>query len=104
MHKTLTAVIAALSLAAVAAPAAAAINARQLNQMRNIDAGVRSGKLTPREAATLRAEQRMIERTKHVLKSRNGYGDGDERRIHRMQDAAARHIDRLKFNAARVAK
>ena len=102
MNKTVTAIIAALSLAAVAAPAAAAVNARQLNQMRNIDAGVRSGKLTPREAATLRAEQRMIENTKHRLKAHNGYGNRDERRIHAMQDAAARHIDRLKFNGRRA--
>ena len=104
MNKTLTAIAAALSLAVVAAPATAAINSRQLNQERNIDAGVRSGKLTPHEAQTLRAEQRHIENTKHRLKRHNGYGDRDEREIHRMQDQAARNIDRLKYNGARVAK
>ena len=103
MNKTVTAIVAALSLAAVAAPAGAVVNARQLNQERNIDAGVRSGKLTPREASTLRAEVRAIERQKRAFE-RHGYTRVEKARIHTMQDALANRIDRLKMNGRRVAK
>ena len=103
MNKPLFAAIAGLALLSVAAPAAAAVNARQLNQQRLIDAGVRSGKLTPHEASVLRNEQRSIERAKGMAKMRhNGrYTAAAERRIHAMQDAAERHIQRLKYNGAR---
>ncbi len=101
MTKTLTAVIAALSLASLAVPAAAAINARQLNQERNIDAGVRSGKLTRAEARTLRAEVDAIERQKERFTMRGGYSAREKQIIHARQDALARHIDRLKMNGRR---
>ncbi len=94
------------AFALVAVPAAAAVNARQVDQRRSIDAGVRSGKLTAHEAAKLRTEQNLITRAKVDAKARhNGHLTAhDEKRIHDMQDAAARHIDRLKHNSARGTK
>lgn len=101
MNKTLTAIVAALSLAAVAAPAGAAINARGLNHDRLIDAGERSGKLTRAEARTLRAEQNAIERKKRRFERDGNYTRREKAIIHDQQEAAARHIDRLKANGRR---
>lgn len=71
MLKTSFAVLIATGLAgmAVAQPAA---NLRQLNQERRIDAGARSGKLTPHEAAVLRGQQHSIARDKQAMKARHG--------------------------------
>ena len=98
MKLTLTAIAAALSLAAVAAPASAAVNARQLNQQRNIDAGVRSGKLTPREATNLRMEVRAIERHKARFTRDGRYTQREKDVIHAQQAALSNKIDRLKHN------
>ena len=103
MNRFLAATAAAMALATLAAPASAAVNARQLNQYRNIDAGLRSGKLTRAEVTTLRAEQHAIERAAERFKfSGRTYTDREKAKIHAMQDAAARHIDRLKHNARRA--
>jgi hypothetical protein len=89
----------ALSLAApvLAQPAA---NLRQLNQERRIDAGVRSGKLTPHEAAALRAQQHSIASQKQRLKARH-HGHltrRDKAAIHARQRAADRRILMNKHN------
>ena len=101
MNKTLLILTAALSAATLVAPAAAAINARGLNHIRLIDAGARSGKLTRAEARTLRAEQRQIERHKRRFEADGRYSKREKAVIHSQQDAAARHIDRLKNNGRR---
>ena len=102
MNRFLTAAIAALSIGALAAPASAAVNARQLNQQRNIDAGLRSGKLTRGEYNRLKAEQRAITHASERFKYTGGrYTEAEKQRVHAMQDAAARHMDRLKHNARR---
>ncbi len=102
MMKTLYAAAGALALFAVATPSVAAVNLRQLNQERRIDAGVRSGKLTRHEARKLKSEQRIIARQKAAAKARHGgrLTRADKARIHAHQDAANRHIKRLKHNAA----
>ena len=76
--------------AAVAGP----VNVRQVNQERRIDAGHRSGKLTTREAAQLRAEQRAIQRYTARQRARHGghLTAADKRTIHAMQARANRHI------------
>lgn len=65
MKKIITAALAAASLAAVAAPAAAqpfmGINQRQANLDQRIDMGVRNGSLTRREAFQLRTEFRQLQ-------------------------------------------
>ena len=98
MHRTL---IAALAVFALAAPAAASINARGLNHNRLIDAGARSGKLTRAEARILRDEQTRIEFRKDRFTRDGDYSAREKQVIRRQQDAAARHIDRLKNNARR---
>ena len=103
MNKFFLAATAAALAVGVALPAAAAINVRQTEQRASIDAGVRSGALTPHEARVLRQEQNLITRAKLHTKDRNGghLDAAQKKRIHDMQDAAARHIDRLKHNGAR---
>lgn len=100
MNRFFLAATAAVMALGVALPAAAAINARQIDQRRSIDAGARSGKLTAHEARTLRQEQDLITRAKLRTKDRKGghLSAMDKKRVHDMQDAAARHIDRLKHN------
>lgn len=104
MNKFLLTATAALLAVTVAMPAAAAVNARQVAQRNSIDAGVRSGKLTPYEARVLRQEQNLITRAKVRTKDRHGGNltDNAEKRIHDMQDAAERHINRLKSNRNRA--
>ncbi len=91
------------TLAAATAAPAETINLRQLNQQRNIDAGVRSCKLTAAEAHTLRREQHDITNAKKRFKAMDGgrITSHHEARIHAMQDAADRHIGRLKHNGRR---
>lgn len=103
MNRILLAATAAVMAISVAAPAAAAINARQIAQRDSIDAGVRSGKISHREAVELRTEQNLITRKKLQLKEAHGghLTAMDNKRIHDMQDAAARHIGRLKHNSIR---
>jgi len=72
MHRAILAMAAAASVATCSVPATAQRNARQLNQERNIDAGIRSGKLTTREARNLKAEVRAIERQARVYQ-RDGH-------------------------------
>ncbi len=100
MNKLFLAVTAAALAAGVALPAAAAVNARQIEQRNSIDAGVRGGTITGHEARVLRQEQNLITRAKLRMKARHGghLSAGDKDRIHQMQDAAARHIDRFKGN------
>ena len=93
--------IAAVATVATSVPAAALVNARQLNQERNIDAGVRSGKLTQREARSLRAEVRAIAAQKAALTRDGRYSQRDKNIIHARQDRLAHRIDRLKANGRR---
>lgn len=102
MNKFFLAATAAMMAVGVAMPAAASINAQQVDQRRQIDAGVRSGKITPREYRRLRSEQQMIESTKSRLKARGGYSNRDERMVHAMQDAAQAHIRMAKQNGRRA--
>ncbi len=100
--KTLFAMVAAASVATCSvAPAHAAVNARQLNQERNIDAGVRSGKLTQREARSLRAEVRAIENNKRAYTRDGRYSNREKAMIHDQQAALSNRIDKLKANGRR---
>ena len=103
MNKLFLAVTAAVMAAGVAMPAAAAVNARQIGQRNSIDAGIRNGTISPHEARILRQEQNLITRAKLRMKAHNGghMSAADKKRLHDMQDAAARHIDRLKNNRVR---
>lgn len=101
MKLKFTALVAAVAMLGVSMPAAAAVNARQLNQQRNIDAGVRSGKLTYREARTLRMDVKAIERNKRAYTRDGRYSNREKARIHAQQEALSNKIDRLKANGRR---
>jgi hypothetical protein len=103
--KTLITLALALGTLSTAGTAIAAgpINARQLNQERRIDAGVRSGKLTHREAAQLRAQQRSISRQEDRMRARSGgpLTRRDKAVLHARQERANRAILAKKHNARR---
>lgn len=93
-----------LTISAVSAPALAGpINARQFNQERLIDAGVRSGKLTHGEAARLNAEQRSIRRLNHRLHQQRGthLTKRDHALLRAHQDRAGYNIRREKHDGQR---
>ena len=94
-------VLIALVLAASAGAASAydynrgdRIDAREGEQARRIERGIRNGELTWYERLRLRAEQARIYALERAAR-RDGYIDGREaRRIERAQDAASRDIYR----------
>ncbi len=81
----------------------AAINLRQLNQQRLIDAGYRSGKLTGQERDRLKAQQRSIVALQSLMRVRHhGHLTAhDEQILHARQDQAKRDIQREKYDAQR---
>lgn len=94
-------ILIALALAGLtSASANAAINVRQLDQQRRIDAGDRSGKITDRERARLKAQQRAIAAQEHRMRARhNGHLTArDERILQAHQRQAERDIQREKRN------
>ncbi len=98
--KTL-AIAAALGLSALTAlPAAAQVNAREARQQQRIDQGVRSGQLTPGEAAHVERQQGRINRTGQRMRYRNGgYLTPRQRaRLNARQNRASAHIYRAKHN------
>lgn len=101
MKRTIIALAAASLFVGTAAQADVAIDARQANQQRQIDAGKRSGKLTRRERDVLTNEQRMIKRVEARL-SRGTLGERDENRLARMLDRSQAHIIQLKNNRERT--
>ena len=94
-------IAAALGLASLTAlPAAAQVNGREAEQQHRIDQGVRSGELTPREAAHDERQQGRIDSSVARMRARNGgYLTRYQReRINARQNRASRHIYRTKHN------
>ena len=97
----IAAALGALSLSSVA-QADIGVDARQLDQQRQIDAGKRSGKLSRNERAILDREQRAIKAQEARLRVRGAnLSERDERRINALLDQAQAHINRLKRNGVR---
>ncbi|HEY0269465.1 MAG TPA: hypothetical protein VGC10_00580 [Sphingomonas sp.] len=103
MKKRISALMLAAFGLATATSAMAQTNLRQLNQERRIDAGVRSGKLAPGEAATLRGQQHAIEHQSSRMRARHGghLTAYDKRVIHARQARANRLILAKKHNRIR---
>ncbi len=103
MKRTLLALALGAATLAGAAQAERPVNARQLNQERRIDAGVRSGKLSPREAARLKRQQAAIRADEaHRRAAHGGHLTAtDKRLIHARQDSANAVILKNKNNAVR---
>lgn len=103
MKRIILALAAGTLALAGAAQAERPVNARQLNQERRIDAGARSGKLSPREAMRLKAQQRSIARYTAQLRAAHGghLTDRDKMLVHARQDSANALILKRKNNAVR---
>ena len=103
MQKSIIALTAlALSVGSIGV-AQAAVNIRQLDQERRIDAGHRSGNLTARETMRLKMEQRAIVAQEARMRARHG-GEltrHDKRILHAHQKAAGHAITRDKYNGHR---
>ena len=103
MKKIIVALALGAVCAATGASAAGPVNVRQLNQERRIDAGTRSGKLSPHEAATLKRQQNSISVQEDRLRARHGrhLTARDKRLIHARQARANRAILAKKHNRVR---
>jgi hypothetical protein len=96
---TITAVLALVALcAATAAFATPRVDHRQAAQRARIRDGVRSGQLTPREAAHLRMGQRHVARVERRLGADGRFTARERMRLERLQDRHGRAIWRLKHN------
>lgn len=97
--KTLVAVLMVLSSAVVLA---APPGARQVAQQARINQGIRSGQLTPREAARLEAQHQRLER--HLVRDRldgGGLSAGERARLQAEQNRLSRRIAVQKHDAQR---
>jgi len=102
MHKlTIFAVLGSLAIG-TAAQADIRIDARQLNQQRQIDAGKRSGKLSLGERQRLTNEQRTIKRQEARYAASGGqFTRAEKNSINAMLDRAQANINRAKNNRTR---
>jgi hypothetical protein len=90
-----------LMLAATAAsarPATPRVDRREARQQAPIHQGVRSGQLTAREAARLRAGERQVHRIERRAKADGVVTARERARLDRVQNRESRAIYRLKHN------
>jgi hypothetical protein len=74
------------------------VDQRQQNQAERIDQGIKSGQLTRREAARLRAQQRKIRADKAKAKADGNVTARERAKLRREQNRASRAIHRKKHN------
>lgn len=74
------------------------VDQRQQNQEQRIDRGIKSGQLTRREAARLRAQQRKIRADKAKAKADGKLTARERAKLRREQNRASRAIHRKKHN------
>jgi len=75
------------------------INARQHNQNRRINQGVRSGQLTHHEAHNLRNDERRISAEKHIAKASGHVTPRQRTMLRHQENRTSRAIYRDKHNA-----
>lgn len=75
---------------------------RNINQQQRIEQGLKSGQLTPREAARLEGEQARIERAEAKAMKDGTVTQEEQRRINAMQNKASQDIYREKHDAQTV--
>lgn len=78
------------------------IQKREQNQQQRIDQGVKSGKLTPREAGKLEAQQAKIKQDEERMKSDGNLTKQERRKLTREQNRASKKIYRKKHNEKKV--
>jgi hypothetical protein len=101
MKTNAVALVTTLALAGsltLAGDALAGVNGRQRRQQGRIAQGLRSGALTPREAARLRAEQRWIRREERLYRADGVLGPWDRADLRRDLARASRDIEREKHD------
>lgn len=102
--KALKLVLAAAALLTVTASLAAArpatprVDARQFQQRARIHQGVCDGSLNRREARSLRAGQRHVQRVERRMKCDGTVTMRERARLHRALDVQGRRIARLRNN------
>lgn len=74
------------------------VNKRQRNQQRRIGQGIKSGQLTPGEAARLEAREAKIQRDKRKAKADGTVTPAERRKLQREENRASRKIYKLKHN------
>jgi hypothetical protein len=77
---------------APATPATAGIDKRQAEQQKRIDQGVKSGQLTPREAAKLEKGQAKVQRMEDKAKADGVVTAKERKQIAREQDKQSKRI------------
>lgn len=109
--KTIKTTFAALLVSAFALPALAQtqaapynIDQRQANQQRRIDEGVKSGELTPREAARLQKGQAHIQKMEDRARADGVVTEKEHTKIAHAQDKQSRLIKREKHDRQHVMK
>lgn len=103
MHKTpkwfAAAMLAAFTLSAFAqAPNTSRIDQRQAKQQERIDQGVKSGQITPREAARLEKGQQRVEKMEAKATADGRLTPKERAAIERAQDRQNRQIARQKHD------
>jgi hypothetical protein len=74
------------------------IQKRMDNQEQRIDQGIQRGRLTPKEAGKLEAEEAKIKQDELRMKSDGNLTPKERRRLNKEQDKSSRDIYRLKHN------
>ena len=88
----------ALAQATPATPATPNIDQRQANQERRIQQGVKSGQLTPREAARLEKGQAKVQRMEDKAKGDGVVTAQERKRITHEQNKQSKRIARQKHD------
>lgn len=95
---TAFAILAALSIPALAQVATPRIDQRQANQQQRIDQGVQSGALTTREATRLEKGQTHVDNMETRAEADGAVTRRGRARIEHAQDVQSRHIYREKHD------
>jgi len=77
------------------------IDQRRAEQQRRIDQGVKSGELTPREAASLQKGQAKVQRMEDKAKSDGVVTDKERKKIEHEQDKQSKRIEHEKHDRQR---
>jgi hypothetical protein len=88
----------AVSGTALAGTFSPRIDQRQINQDRRIQHGIESGRLTPRQARHLEAQQARIEHREAHMKSDGHFVPAERRQLTHLQNRASRNIYHKKHN------
>lgn len=100
---TAAALIAMYSLPALAQTTSTPrIDARQAKQQQRIDAGAKSGQLTPKEAARLQKGQARVQKAEDKATADGKVTAKERARLEKMQDRESKRIARERHDKQRV--